>query len=173
MLNILIACDHKISRDALTRVLAAQPYFHVIAVCADTHAAISITARERPHIVFVDGSTDPLSAIEATKLILSQSAAGVIALSRAEDPAFAEHMLSAGALGYLTSHCSGPELVAAVEAVAKDNLYSCLDMKYLTAPTPKPVSAIKKAMNSLRETTQQKISNATDVHWHNILKFTN
>ena len=82
MLNILIACDHKSTRESLTSLLSRQPGFTIIGVCADTHAAISITGNEQPGIVLIDGSTDPLSAIEAAKKIKACSTSCVIALSR-------------------------------------------------------------------------------------------
>jgi DNA-binding NarL/FixJ family response regulator len=173
MLNILIACDHKASREALIRLLVAQPLFHVIAVCADTHAAINMTGNAQPDIVFIDGSTDPLAAIEATKKIRSFSTAGIIAVSRQEDAGFAAHMLAAGALGYLTSRSSDIEVITAVEEVAKDNLYCCLEARPLPVPTPEPVSSLKKTIASLRNNTRRRINEAAGTHWHGILKFTN
>jgi DNA-binding NarL/FixJ family response regulator len=173
MLNILIACDHKVSREALTRLLIAQPMFRIIGVCADTHAAIAITGCEQPDIVFIDGSSDPLAAIEATKKIMACSTAGVIALSRQADPRFAHHMLAAGALGYLTSQSSDIEMITAIEEVAKDNLYSCLETRHLPIPTPEHVSSFKKSITSIRNNTRKKINEAVEVHWHAILKFTN
>ena len=173
MLNILIACDHKASREALTRTLNTQPFFHVVAVCADTHAAITMTGNTQPDIVFIDGSTDPLAAIQATKKIRKVSTAAVIALSRQADDGFAAHMLAAGALGYLTSYSSDVEVITAVKEVAKDNLYCCLETKHLPIPTPERISSFKKTIASLRDNTRKKINEVAEIHWHGILKFTN
>ena len=173
MLNILIACDHKASREALTRTLNAQPFFHLVAVCADTHAAITMTDNAQPDIVFIDGSTDPLAAIEATKQIRKISSAAIIALSRNEDSSFATHMLAAGALGYLTSRSSDREVITAVEEVAKDNLYCCLETKHLPIPTPERISSFKKAITSLQANTRKRMNEVAETHWHGILKFTN
>ena len=173
MLNILIACDHKVSRETLCRLLTAQTLFRVMAVCADTHAAISITANQQPDIVIIDGSTDPLAAIQATRKIISLSTAGVIALSRNADPGFAAHMLAAGALGYLTSHCADAEVITAIEEVAKDNLYCCLETKLLPVPTPEHVSSFQKSIATLRNSALNKINEVALSHWHGILKFTN
>jgi DNA-binding NarL/FixJ family response regulator len=173
MLNILIVCDHKSSLDSLVRTLAAEPFFNITGVCADTHAAITVTLREQPDIVFMDGSTDPLAAIEATKKIISCSTAAVIALSRHADTQFASHMLLAGALGYLTSQSSCIEVITAVEEVAKDNVYCCLDIKQFPIPTPLHHSSFKESMRSLRDNTRKKINAVVNVHWHTILQFTN
>ena len=173
MLNILVVCDHKASRETLCRLLTAQPFFHVMAACADTHAAIAITGHQQPDIVFIDGSTDPLAAIEATKKIMLVSTAGIIALSRQADAGFAANMLAAGALGYLTSHSSDIEVITAIEEVSKDNLYCCLETKHLPVPTPERSSSFKKSIASLRDNTRKRINEAAGFHWHGILKFTN
>ncbi|MEP6750312.1 MAG: response regulator transcription factor [Bacteroidota bacterium] len=173
MLNILIASDHKLFRTAIARLLSAQPLFNVIAVCADTHAAMFISASERPDIVLIDGSSDPLAAIEATKKIIASSAAGVIAISRQADPLFARHMLAAGALGYLTSQSYSMEVIAAIEEVAKDNFYSCLNTRHVPVPTPERFSSLKKSIAAIKNNSNKKIAQAMENHWHGILKLTN
>jgi DNA-binding NarL/FixJ family response regulator len=173
MLKILIASDHQPLRETLTRLLSAHPHFSVTDVCADTHAAMSITAYEQPDIVLIDGSTDPLAAIEATKKITGSYATNVIALSRQSDAVFAQHMLSAGALGYITRYSSDIEMITAVEEVAKDNLYCCLEQKHLPVETPAHLSSFRKSLASLKANTRKKIAIAAEVHWHGILKFTN
>ena len=173
MLNILIACDHKASREALHRVLSSQPLFHVICVCADTHAAIAVTQNEQPHIVFIDGSSNPLAAIEATKKIVACSTANVIALSRELDAVFADHMIAAGALGYLTKDSSATEIITAVKEVAKDNSYLCFENMQAVIPTPTAISSFKKSIVSIRDNTRKKFTETVEVHWHGILKFTN
>lgn len=173
MLNILIACDHKISREALIKILSSQSMFRIMGVCADTHAAIAITALEQPDIVFIDGSTDPLAASEATKKILSCSTANVIAVSRQPDSDFAHHMMAAGALGYLTSQSLSADIITAVNEVAKDNIYSCLDNSFLPIPTPERFSALKKSLAFISGNNHKKIPETVGSHWHGILHFTN
>ena len=173
MLNILIACNHKSSRESLIALLSAQPGLNIIGVCADTHAAIAITGREQPDIVLIDGSTDPLAVIEAIKRISAFSTAGVIALSRYPDRGFAQHMMAAGALGYLTSCCSDIEVITAIQEVAKDNCYCCLETKHLPIVTPEHISSFKKSLSSISDKARKKISQAVENHWHGILKFTN
>ena len=173
MLNILIACDHKPSRENLVHILTAHPAFHIIAVCADTHAAVAITGSEQPDIVFVDGSSDPLAAIEATKKILSFSTAGVIALSRQPDASFAKHMQAAGALGYLGGGFSAAEITMAVMEVARDNFYCSLDTIHVPVPTPERLSAFKRTVAALRNNGRKRINETVASHWYNILRFTN
>ena len=162
MTNILIASDHKLFRESLTRLLSVQPFFHVTGVCADTHAAITIASREQPHLVLIDGSSDPLSAIQATKKIVASSTANVIAISGIPDSSFASHMLDAGALGYLTKQSLAKEIITAIQEVAKDNCYSCLDNNPVFHPVPTP-----KAMARIKEPA------TPGIFWHRILQFAN
>lgn len=178
MLTILITSDHRSSREALARTLSAQPPFRVVAVCADAHAALTITTREQPDIVLIDGSSDPLMAIEATKKILSASGANVIAISRQTDKGFAHHMLAAGALGYLTSQSTAAEVVAAIMSVAKDDVFICEALRredhVPQLPTPEKTRfSFKQSVAALRENARKRIAEPAEIHWHAILKFTN
>lgn len=179
MFTVLIAADHKPLREALTRLLLSQPSFCVVAVCADTHAAIAIAAAEHPNVVLIDGSSDPLATIEATKKIVSCSSANVIAFSHDVDPAFAQHMLAAGALGYITRRSAAADIITAVEEVAKDNVYLCNELSpaHKQAPlstTDRSMPApAKKSRVSIGHTIREKIASTTAIHWHGILRFTN
>ena len=172
MINILIASDHQSSRKILTDLLSAQPAFRIVAVCADTHAAICIAAREQPDIALIDGSSDPLAAIEATKKITGCSSAGVIALSGGIDVDFAQHMIAAGALGYITHKSPAAEVISAVIEVAKDNLFNCHGSAEFCLPTPERYS-FKQTINSIGSNYRKKIANTVQSHWHGILSFTN
>ncbi len=173
MLNILIACDHKISREALAAILSAEPMFNVIDICADTLAAIAITEREKPDIVFIDGSTDALAASQATKKIRASFNASIIAVSRQKDPHFARHMLTAGALGYLTSQSSSNEIVAAVCAVANHYIFNCLENNYVPTKPAGHFSALKYLIESLFAKSRKTKLQLDRFQWHGILRHTN
>ena len=171
MLAILIASDHKPLRETLGSIVLSQPLFHLAAVCADPHAAMCIAAAENPHIILIDGSTDPLAVIEATKKIVSCSNAGVIALSRYPDAGFAQHMIAAGALGYITHSTPSQEIIMAVQEVAKDNVYLCRELSVQQQPSPVPTPA---AMGwSFPEKFIRLCRGIPAIHWHRILRFTN
>lgn len=173
VLNILVASDHKASRAELTHALNNHPSFHVIAVCADAFAAITMTENATPDIVIIDGSTDPLACIEATKKIMASSNANVIGMSRVADSDFAKHILAAGALGYLTNYTTEKELIYAVQEVAKDNLYSCISTVYQPLHTPERVSSLTQSMAGKRSNTGATISNILASQWHSILQYAN
>ncbi len=176
MLTILIATDHKPLREQLSTIILSQPLFRLTAVCADSHAALAIAGIEKPHIILIDGSTDPLAVIEATKKMASFSGTGIIAMSRSTDAAFAQHMLSAGALGYLT-HASLPaEIIKAVLEVAKDNVYLCHALpeqqKQLPVATP-PVKDWSLPKPWLAAARSKKRRFMGGINWLGLLRFSN
>lgn len=173
MLHILIACNHIISREKLLCSLSDPQLPCALCLCADIYAAISLCGQQQPDIVVIDGSCDPLAAIEATKKITSTSATNIIAFSRQPDPAFARHMLAAGALGYLNSNVSCDQVIAAVQEVAKDNLYNCLNNQPIPLPTPARVAPILRSIAAFGKNTREQMRTATEIHWHGIFKFTN
>lgn len=173
MLNILIACDHIISRETLLYYLTTPLLPCAVRLCADNYAAIAISEQQQPDIVIIDGSCDPLAAIEATKKITRCSGANVIAFSRKTDADFAQHMMNAGALGYLSSDACCRQVIAAVTEVAKDNFYTCTDSKPLPLPTPEHMSPFMKSISLIGKNARDKMRAATDIHWHGILRFTN
>ena len=173
MLNILIACDHIISRGKLLRALSSPHLPCAVCLCADIYAAISICGQQQPDIVLIDGSCDPLAAVEATRKITSSSAANVIAFSRQTDADFAAHMMAAGALGYLSNDATQLQVATAVLEVAKDNLYNCIDNHVLPLPTPEKISPFLKSISSFKKNAREKMRSATEIHWHGILRFTN
>lgn len=173
MLNVLIACDHIISRSNLLRALSAPSPPCAVCLCADFYAAVSISEQQAPEIVIIDGSCDPLAAIEATRKITNCSSANVIAFSRATDADFARHMMEAGALGYLSGIASHEQVISAVTEVARDNFYNCIDSTPLPLPTPSRIPPFIQSIASFGKNTREKMRAATDIHWHGILKFTN
>ncbi len=173
MLNILIACDHIISRETLLYYLSTPILPCAVRLCADNYAAVSISEQQQPDIVIIDGSCDPLAAIEATKKIARCSAANIIAFSRQTDPDFARNMMAAGALGYLNSNASCQQVITGITEVAKDNFYNCIDSNPPPLPTPNRVSPFMKSITSIGKNTREKMRTATEIHWHGILRFTN
>ena len=179
MITVLIASDHKLYRSSLATLIADHPQFQLLAVCADTYAARSIADCQRPHIIIVDGSTDPLAALALTRNILSVPGRAVIAVSAETDADFARHMLGAGALGYLTKKSSAAECITALQEVVKDNVYVCeaLRNEETTAINTPAVAGLRHSQGNIKPSFGKQLREKMDAlsgnHWHGILRFTN
>ncbi|HTL08101.1 MAG TPA: response regulator transcription factor [Chitinophagaceae bacterium] len=180
MTSVLIASDHKLYRSTFAKMLLAHRQFQLLAVCADTFAASTIAATQRPDIIVVDGSNDPLAALALTRSVLSQPGTAVVTISADTDADFARHMLAAGALGYLTKKSSAAECIAALQEVVKDNVYVCEALRneeeQASIETPSHAGLRHLAGQgraSLRQQLREKMDAISNNHWHGILRFTN
>lgn len=189
MINILIADDHKLIRDAWTMILSRDRRFKVVGSCADSTETIRMCRKLRPDILLLDIYMAPLKGIETAKKIRGISpATSVIAVTLSTLPAHAKQMLLNGALGYVTKNSSVDEMKEAILTVSEGKKYICTEMKellsesYITYDTHSAVRSLTgreieiieqiKAGHSTKE-----ISEALDIavktvetHRHNILK---
>lgn len=123
-IKIIIADDHHMIRDGLKSLLEKEQNFDLIGEAANGREITRLTAEMNPDIVLMDVSMPELNGIEATRQIKEHNEdVGIIALSVHSDVSFVRQMLKAGASGYLVKHCEFKELVQAIYAVDKGELY--------------------------------------------------
>jgi two-component system response regulator NreC len=123
-IEIILADDHNIMREALRVLLEKESDMEVIGEAADGQSTLRLAQEKRPDVVIMDISMPGLNGIEATRKITAKvSGVKVIALSAYSDRRFIFHMFKAGASGYLLKDCIFEELAAAIRAVAKNQVY--------------------------------------------------
>ena len=123
-IRILLADDHKITRQGLRSLLKEQPDIEVIAEADQGRTAVQLARKLRPQVVIMDVSMPDLNGIEATRQIVSESASTrVIALSMHSDALFVTEMLKSGASGYLLKDCAFEELERAIRTVIAGKTY--------------------------------------------------
>ncbi|HTZ19184.1 MAG TPA: response regulator transcription factor [Dissulfurispiraceae bacterium] len=124
MIRILLADDHRIMREGLRELLNKQADFEVVAEAGDGRKAVSLSQEFRPDVVIMDVSMPALNGIDAARRIISDNpAVKVIALSMFADKTFVSEMFKAGSVGYILKDCACDELVFAIRAVLKGQLY--------------------------------------------------
>lgn len=122
--RILLVDDHKIVLGGLRSLLNQTPGLEVIAEARDGFTAVKIAQDLRPDVVIMDVTLPKLNGIEATRQILAKLPnIKIIALSIHNDQLFVMEMFKAGAKGYMLKDDDFDELLAAIQAVLKDQLY--------------------------------------------------
>ncbi len=122
--KILIADDHRIMREGLRALLEKQDDFEVVAEAGDGRTAVGLSQELSPDIVIMDVSMPELNGIEATRMIIANNPhTKVIALSMLSNKNFATEMFNAGSSAYIIKDCASEELVYAIHAVLKDQVY--------------------------------------------------
>jgi two-component system response regulator NreC len=122
--TILLADDHKITREGLRSLLEKQPDMEVIAEAEEGHKAVRLVREMHPDIAIMDVTMPDLNGIEATQKIVSECPnVKVIALSMHSDTLFVTEMLKSGASGYLLKDCAFEELTRAIHTVLDGKIY--------------------------------------------------
>jgi DNA-binding NarL/FixJ family response regulator len=124
--RILLADDHRIFRDGLRPLLAAQDELEVVAEADDGLEALRLALELQPDLAVLDISMSGLNGIEVTRR-LSRDAPAVrcIILSMHSDRRFVVEALRAGARGYLLKDGGIGELLTAVRAVRAGHVHLC------------------------------------------------
>lgn len=123
-LRLLLADDHQMVREALALLLSREPDLLVVAQTGNGTEVHDLVLHHAVDLVCMDISMPGMNGIEATRrLLASFPKVRVLALSGHPDHRHVQEMLKVGALGYVTKTEMGSELVRAIRAVARDQLY--------------------------------------------------
>jgi len=122
--TILLADDHTIVRQGLAKVLEGGSNLKVVGEARDGREAVSKAYQLKPNIVLMDISMPILNGIEATRQIkkLCQQTK-VIILSMHSHGRFIGELLRIGASGYLVKDSTGLDIIKAIDAAMKGDVY--------------------------------------------------
>lgn len=123
-IRILIADDHGVIRAGLRALLGAEPDFEIVAEAEDGQQVLQLAADIQPDIILLDISMPNLGGIEAAKRlkkILPQI--HILILTVHEDDSLLQEAMQAGAAGYIVKRAAESELIDAIRAVWRGDLY--------------------------------------------------
>ena len=119
-LQVLIADEHGIFRDALRAALERERDLEVVGEASEGPEAVAAVERGRPDVAILSATLTTYSGVRASCLIRERAPnCRTIVLADVQDQRQLTDGLGCGASGYLTRDCSVEELVGAVRAVAR------------------------------------------------------
>jgi DNA-binding NarL/FixJ family response regulator len=120
--RVLLADDHRLLREAFTRLL--EPECEVVGAVADGRALLMAAPDLRPDIVVLDVAMPLLNGLDAARqLKRTMPKVKVIFLTMSEDSDVAAEAFRAGASGYLLKNSAASELVQAIREVSLGRSY--------------------------------------------------
>ncbi len=123
-IKIFLADDHTIVRQGLAKLLEAEPNFKVIGEAEDGREAVNRVQQMLPDVVIMDIAMPMLNGIEATRQIKKMlPQIKIIILSMHSHDRYISELIGLGASGYLLKDASGGEIVKAVAAAVKGDVY--------------------------------------------------
>ncbi len=124
IIKVILADDHTVVRRGLKAVLGTAKDIEVIGEAKNGREAIALVERFKPDVLVMDLDMDEMGGTEALKEIVAKKLASrVLILTMHAEEEYLVPLLEAGAAGYLVKSVADRELVDAVRAVAKGDMY--------------------------------------------------
>jgi two-component system response regulator NreC len=124
MTRVLIADDHAIVRAGLRSLLAEGEAFDLVGEAAGGYEAIELVEKTNPDVLILDLSMPDLDGISVTRKIKNQfPALKILILTLHEDEALLKEAIKAGAAGYILKRAAEAELISAIGAILRGDLY--------------------------------------------------
>ena len=122
--KVALVDDHRLFREGLRALLAAQPDLQVVGEAAEPTQACALVDAEDPDLVVVDVLLGADSGVALTRELLRRSPRRrVLMLSMLLDEEHAAEALEVGALGYAGKAQSLEEVLDAIRTVAGGRVY--------------------------------------------------
>jgi two-component system response regulator NreC len=123
-IRILIADDHGVMRAGLRAIIEDEPDIVLAGEAATGEEALKLAVQNMPDIVLMDIGLQGMDGIEATRQLKKLAPqVQVLILTVYEDESFLREAIQAGAAGYIIKRAAQDELIAAIHAVSRGDMY--------------------------------------------------
>jgi len=123
-IKLLVADDHGVLRAGLVALLNSEPGLVVVGEADDENSAVSLAVEKRPDVILMDISMPDAGGIDATRRIKQLvPEAKVLILTMHEDKELMQEAIRSGAMGYILKRAIKSELINAIQAVLRNEVY--------------------------------------------------
>ncbi|MBI3362469.1 MAG: response regulator transcription factor [Chloroflexi bacterium] len=124
MTTILLADDHAVLRAGLRMLLDAQPDLTVVGEAGQGSEALKLAGELKPDLILLDLTMPGLSGLEALPLLRKAAPEShVLILTMHDDESYLRQALRTGAAGYVLKKAADNELLSAIRAVMRGEVY--------------------------------------------------
>lgn len=164
-IRIVLADDHELVRTGFRIILGAQPDFEVAGEARNGREAVELAAELNPDVICMDIQMPEVDGIEATRLIVSDTAstAAVLVLTTFDNEAQLFDALDAGASGFLLKNSSPDDLADAVRTLASG------DALLSPAVTRRVLERLTRSGKSLPAQTESTVPSELTSREHEVL----
>lgn len=122
--RVMLVDDHAVLRAGLRLLLNAQPNLEVVGDASDAITAIRLVEQLRPDLMLLDLTLPGQGGINAIPAIRRASpATRILVLTMHDDEGYLKQALRAGASGYMLKHAADSELLTAIQAVLRGEVF--------------------------------------------------
>jgi DNA-binding NarL/FixJ family response regulator len=124
MIRVVLADDHHLVRTGIRALLEKAGDIEVIGEAADGQAAVELVEQLQPDVLVIDIAMPRLTGIQALGRVRSMgNDTRVVILSMHSGAPLVRQALRAGAIGYLLKHSVSEELLLAIRAASRGEVY--------------------------------------------------
>jgi DNA-binding NarL/FixJ family response regulator len=168
MTKVLIADDHAIVRAGLRALIKSEPLLELVGEATGGYETIELVKKTQPDILVLDLSMPDLDGIAVTKDLASRIPdIKILILTLHEDNALLREVMKSGASGYILKRAAETELISAIQAVMRGDMY--IDPAMVPALLEQSVKSTNHMQDSIEPLTPREI----DVLKFIVLGYTN
>jgi DNA-binding NarL/FixJ family response regulator len=124
VIRVIVADDHHLVREGIRALLERADDIEVVGEAADGQEAVELAQRLAPDVLVMDIAMPRLDGTQATERVCALGVATqVVILSMHSDETLVRQTLRSGARGYLLKRSVTEELLLAVRAAARGEIY--------------------------------------------------
>jgi two-component system, NarL family, response regulator NreC len=122
--RILLADDHAVLRSGLKLLLNGRSDMTVVGEAADGVVLLDLVQETKPDIILLDLTMPRLGGLDVLPLLRRQAPqVRVLILTMHDDESYLRQALAAGASGYVLKQAADVELLSAIQAIMRGDVY--------------------------------------------------
>ena len=123
-IHLLLVDDHEVVRSGLRMLLENEADLVILGEASNGKQALELVEKLNPDVVIMDITLPDISGIDATRQIKeSHPNVAVVALTIHEDQQYFFEMLQVGASGYVPKRAAPDDLITAIRAAHRGEIY--------------------------------------------------
>jgi two-component system, NarL family, response regulator NreC len=123
-IRVLIADDHAIVREGLTKLLNTQDDIEIVGEAYDGLDAIEKVKQLKPDVLVLDISMPRMNGLDAVRMIREEAPqTQIVILSMHDKESYAKQVLDSGAQAYVLKGAHSSELLEAIRAAKSGRFY--------------------------------------------------
>lgn len=158
MIRVLIADDHKLVRQGIHVLLERAEDIEVVGEADDGFEALELAKRFEPDVVLLDISMPKLDGIQVLERMRPlQPSTKVVMLSMYSDDVLVRRALRLGARGYILKRSVAEEMLLAIRAATRDEIYLSPAVSPQVVAAALSPSAVSQATTPLEKLTPREM----------------
>ncbi|NOX85775.1 MAG: response regulator transcription factor [Chlorobi bacterium] len=152
MIRLIITDDHPIVRDGIELILSSEKNIQIAGYVREGAELLRMLEGTKADVILMDLNMPGMNGIEATQRVKEKYPnIKILCFSQYDEKRFVRQVFKRGANGYLLKNAAAAELILAIKAVVKGDIYISEDLSDIFEKKPKRKSKYSTPKLTSRE----------------------